>query len=68
MPRVTTEPTVDWKISVPASIAGAVELKLADPIRGRPIYGARAQLIKFLLEDWLRAGAKVPDEILEENT
>lgn len=66
MPRVTSEPTVDWKISVPLSIAGAVELKLADPMRSRPIYGARARLIKHLLENWLREGAEIPTDPDEE--
>jgi len=43
-----------WKISLPADLAGAVELYLFDTIHKKPKYGSRAELIKTLLEDWVK--------------
>lgn len=42
-----------WKISLPADLAGAVELYLFDTIHKKPKYGSRAELIKNLLEQWV---------------
>lgn len=42
-----------WKISLPADLAGAVELYLFDTIHKKPKYGSRAELIKKLLEEWV---------------
>lgn len=47
------EPTVDWKILLPAPLAGRIENMLIDPIHSKPIYGARAKLIRALLENWI---------------
>lgn len=47
------EPTVDWKILLPAPLAGRIEFMLTDPIHQKPIYGARAKLIRALLENWI---------------
>lgn len=43
----------DWKISLPRSITAPVSLLLADPLTGRPKYGARSRLIERLLREWL---------------
>lgn len=45
--------TVLWRIYVPAEIAIQIELALADPIRGKPIYGSRSQLVSALLQDYV---------------
>lgn len=47
------EPTVDWKILLPAPLAGRIEFLLGDPVHNKPIYGARAKLIRALLENWI---------------
>jgi hypothetical protein len=46
--------TKHWKISLPATLAGIVELYLFDPLHGKPIYGSRGKLIATLLEEWVR--------------
>jgi len=45
--------TKNWKICIPATLAGTVELYLMDPIHKKPIYGSRAKLIEELLTDWV---------------
>lgn len=40
---------VIWRITVPEHLAVETELRLVDPIRGKPTYGARAQLVEALL-------------------
>lgn len=47
------EPTVDWKILLPAPLAGRIEYMLMDPIHNKPIYAARAKLIRALLTNWI---------------
>jgi hypothetical protein len=47
------EPTVDWKILLPAPLAGRIEYMLTDPVHNKPIYGARAKLLRALLEHWI---------------
>lgn len=52
--------TRDWKISLPATLAGAIEFELLDPITKRPRYGERSKLIAALLSEWLaRRGRKI---------
>lgn len=48
-----TDRPVEWKISIPESIAAPVELLLLDPVSGKPKHGARAKLITQLLSKWL---------------
>ena len=54
--------TKNWKISLPATLAGTVEFYLFDPLHKKPIYGSRAKLITELLEKWVsdQAGPKGP--------
>ena len=40
-------------VSVPELTLARVDLHFYDPAIGRPIYGARSQLITKLLEEWL---------------
>lgn len=42
-----------WKVSIDAALAGAVELRLLDPLHKKPAYGKRSELIEQLLSDWL---------------
>lgn len=48
------DPPTEWKISIPTSVAAAVELILTDPLTGKPRHGARAKLITQLLSQWLK--------------
>lgn len=45
--------TKNWKISLPATLAGTVEFYLFDSLHGKPLYGSRARLIASLLEGWV---------------
>lgn len=50
-----------WKVCLPATLAGAVEFHLLDPVTRKPSYGARSELIATLLRDWLsRQGVETP--------
>jgi hypothetical protein len=42
-----------WKIHLDAIVAARVEMRLFDPIRGKPRYGSRHELINSLLLKWL---------------
>lgn len=42
-----------WKVCLPATLAGTVELYLFDSIHKKPLYGARSKLISELLEKWV---------------
>lgn len=45
--------TKNWKICLPATLAGTVEFYLFDRIHNKPKYGSRAKLITQLLEAWV---------------
>lgn len=54
MPRHTSpDLRKDWKISLDATVAGAVEFELLDPLTGKPRYAERSRLIGALLANWL---------------
>lgn len=42
-----------WKICLPATLAGTVELYLFDRLHNKPKYGERGKLITSLLENWV---------------
>jgi hypothetical protein len=42
-----------WNVSLPATLAGAIEFHLYDPIHNKPLYGAKSKLIETLLQEWL---------------
>jgi hypothetical protein len=46
--------TIDWKIPLPATLAGAVEHELMSAATGKPRYGERSKLIAYLLNEWLK--------------
>lgn len=48
----TDRPT-EWKVSIPSSVAAEIELRLTDPLTGKPKHGARARLVTQLLRSWL---------------
>lgn len=54
MPRkpLTDRPT-EWKLSIPSSLAARIELRLVDPLTGKPKHGARSRLVNELLRAWL---------------
>lgn len=41
---------VIWRCYIPVDLAVEIELLLADPLRDKPIYGARSQLVSYLLQ------------------
>ena len=48
-----SDPPVEWKVSLPASLAHRITLILADPLSGSTRYGSRSKLIELLLRNWL---------------
>jgi len=63
MPRHTSpDLRIDWKISLSATLGGAVEHEIMDPLTGKPRYGERSKLIGALLAEWLlkHRGRKIP--------
>lgn len=56
--------TVNWKVPIPATVAGRIEHMLADPVHNKPLYGARTKLIAALLEYWIaRESGRPADQI-----
>lgn len=53
MRRNNPELMKKWKIPIPATTAGRVELALMDPLTREPRYGARSRLSEALFEHWL---------------
>jgi hypothetical protein len=54
MPRACNPDLMkDWKIPLPATLAGAVEFELLDRHTKKPRYGERSKLVAFLLAEWL---------------
>jgi hypothetical protein len=46
-------PTVRWECRIDALLASEVELILSDPLKKKPVYGARSELVEQLLRTWL---------------
>ena len=55
-----------WKVALPATLAGQVELLLLDPITGRPRYASRSHLVARLLADWVEENQPKPAKRTEE--
>lgn len=51
--RCSPDLMVDWKICLPATVAGAVEFMLLDPLTKKPRYGQRSKIITAKLVEWL---------------
>ena len=59
--RCNPDLSKDWKIVLPATLAGSVEFELLDPATSKPRYGERSRLIAYLLSQWLASrGRNVP--------
>lgn len=56
MARLPKGRNVKWKITLPADLAGRIELSLMNRDLGAPIYGLRSRLIRELLQDYIAAG------------
>jgi hypothetical protein len=54
---------VNWKVQVPETTAGPIELLLCNPLTGRPQYGARGALVTRLLDEWLARVRANPAEL-----
>lgn len=46
--------TTLWRVYIPQEIALQIEMALADPVLGKPIYGGRSQLVSALLQDYIQ--------------
>jgi hypothetical protein len=66
--RAKSELTIEWKLSMPATLAGRIENVLGDPVTGKPIYGVRNRLLVMLLDHWLaqQSNPDSPPELLPE--
>lgn len=69
MPRPTNpDLMIDWKIPLPASLAGAVEHELMNPLTGKPRYGARSRLAAYLFSEWLAGrGRKIEVDLPDQD-
>lgn len=47
-------PCIIWRVTIPEEIAAEIEMAIADPLRGKPTYGVRSQLVTQLLVDYLQ--------------
>lgn len=64
MPRkCNPDLSVDWKICLPATLAGTIENRLFNLVTGKPRYGERSKLICWLLADWLEKTHQVKVEV-----
>lgn len=66
MPRRGDEPYVQWKITLPASLAARVEIQLMNPTFGKPHYGSRARLVEELIRLWLSGDVQISHEVLTD--
>ena len=55
--------TKNWKVSLPATLAGTVEFYLFDPLHKKPMYGSRGKLITALLENWVAEQKAIAEQI-----
>lgn len=53
--RPKADPPVQWKVSIPQSLAVATMEYLKDPFLGEPLLGERSKLIEKLLRQYLKA-------------
>lgn len=64
-PRKTDRP-IDKKLSLRGSVVNEIDAQLADPLTGKPRYGAWAELVESLLRKW--ASGEVPGVPLQPKT
>ena len=51
-PRLVDRP-IDKKLSLRTSIVQEIDSQLADPLTGKPRYGAWTELVESLLQEWM---------------
>lgn len=51
-PRLVDRP-MDKKLSLRTSIVKEIDSQLADPLTGKPRYGAWTELVESLLQEWM---------------
>lgn len=51
--RRKSEPYVQVKINIPATINARLELAIWDPVLKKPSYGKRSEIITSLIQEWL---------------
>jgi hypothetical protein len=51
-PRKVDRP-IDKKLSIRTSIVEEIDAQLADPLTGKPRYGAWTELVESLLQKWM---------------
>lgn len=56
--RKAIDPSVQWSIMIPGTLAAQVELCLFDPLRGKTGFGTRSRLVCQLLQGWLETQRK----------
>lgn len=54
-------------LSLPEDVIAAVDEKLFDPSRGKPLYGGYSTLVSHLLRRWLEDPDILPLQLVEEN-
>lgn len=59
MPPRKLDPVIEWKLTIPESLAARVEFQIFDPVRGKSKYGARSALINRLLAKWVEEQEQV---------
>lgn len=58
-PRLIDRP-IDKKLSIRTSIVKEIDNQLADPLTGKPKYGAWTDLVEALLQQWMSGEISVP--------
>lgn len=56
-----TSKSVPRKVYLPEEVDNRIDLYLADPLRGKPIYGGFSQLVTKLLVDFLATRATIQE-------
>lgn len=60
--RKDTIPSIEWKLHIEGLLAAKVELLLTDPMRKKPRWGARSNLVEKLLRQWVEEQIKARGE------
>lgn len=47
------DPSVEWKLHIPKSVADAINERIIDPLTGKPEFGKRSKLTTMLYRQWL---------------
>ena len=61
------EPRICWRFYIRPTLAARVELLLLDPMRDKVKYGARGELMEYLLEEWVAKQLKIQNSSLDNS-